>query len=303
MLQKAATTIVHKVNSFAAGVNEFVTTAADAVDHVVGNFTDYVNRKLDVVGHFGPEDWLRMNGQNIDASMVQTHTGSLIVDIDTNHDGVTDASFTLEGDYTGYHLVMKANAKGTTFRVVGDPNVVFDLHGTDTTDDTLDGTSGDDKIGGLGGNDLLRGHQGIDQLDGGTGNDTLNGGAGNDVMFGGKGNDLFIVDSPQDIVIEFAGEGRDSVRSSVSFSLTTQIEVLNLTGSHDIDGTGNALNNRITGNAGANYLDGGAGKDTLIGKGGNDTLQGGAGADSLDGGNGAIPPTTRPRLRQLPSAC
>ncbi len=287
MLEKAATTVYHKVNSVAAGVNEIVTTAADSVDHVVGTLGDYAGRLVHIFGSFGAEDSVRINGSAIDATMVQTHKGSLIVDIDTNHDGVTDASFTLEGDYTGYQLVIATDAKGTTFRVVGNPDVVFDLHGSDSVDDTIDGTSDDEKIGGLGGNDLLRGHQGTDQLDGGTGNDTLNGGVGDDVMFGGKGNDLFIVDSAQDIVIEYGGEGHDTVQSSVSFSLTTQVEVLNLIGSHDIDGTGNALNNRIKGNAGANHLDGGDGNDTLIGNDGNDTLQGGTGADSLDGGSGS----------------
>jgi Ca2+-binding RTX toxin-like protein len=46
-----------------------------------------------------------------------------------------------------------------------------------------------------------------------------------------------------------------------------------LTGSANIRGGGNALNNRITGNSGFNYIVGGAGYDTLRGGGGTDEFQ------------------------------
>ena len=58
-----------------------------------------------------------------------------------------------------------------------------------------------------------------------------------------------------------AGDGTDSVSSSVSYALTYGVENLTLTGTGDINGTGNAANNVITGNAGNNMLDGGAGAD------------------------------------------
>src|SRR6185436_11892743 len=44
-----------------------------------------------------------------------------------------------------------------------------------------------------------------------------------------------------------------------------------LTGTADIDGTGNSLDNAITGNSGANVIDGGTGADAMSGGGGNDT--------------------------------
>ena len=45
-----------------------------------------------------------------------------------------------------------------------------------------------------------------------------------------------------------------------------------LSGTANINGTGNALANRIVGNGGDNILNGGAGNDTLTGGGGKDTF-------------------------------
>ena len=49
------------------------------------------------------------------------------------------------------------------------------------------------------------------------------------------------------------------------------VENLTLTGSGNINGTGNSGNNILIGNSGANTLDGGTGADTMIGGLGNDT--------------------------------
>lgn len=153
--------------------------------------------------------------------------------------------------------------------------------------DTLLGLGGNDTLLGGDGADLLSGGSGDDELSGGLGADTLDGGTGADRMAGGRGNDLYIVDNLRDQVIEFAGEGIDTVRSSVSLTLGAHVEHLVLTGSMALSGTGNALANRITGNAGNNVLSGGMGADTLEGGAGNDRLFGGMGADLLIGGTGA----------------
>lgn len=122
-----------------------------------------------------------------------------------------------------------------------------------------------------------------DQLYGGDGVDTFLGNAGIDYLQGDAGNDAYIVDHLGDQVTEGFNNGSDTVESSVSFSFSTghNLEDLTLTGTADINGTGNNLDNLIIGNAGVNRLEGKAGQDTLQGgTGDNDLLEGGAGFDT-----------------------
>lgn len=106
----------------------------------------------------------------------------------------------------------------------------------------------------------------------GTGrNDTLDGGAGRDRMVGGAGNDTYYVDNSGDTVLELAGEGTDTVISTVSLALAANVETLTLAGSANLAGTGNALDNLLVGNAANNALNGGLGVDTMMGGIGNDT--------------------------------
>ena len=107
-------------------------------------------------------------------------------------------------------------------------------------------------------------------LTGNAGANTLNGAAGADTMAGAAGNDIYIVDNAGDVVTEAASAGMDRVDSSVTYTLSTNVENLTLTGTVAINATGNALNNVLTGNTGANRLDGGAGTDTMTGGAGDD---------------------------------
>jgi Ca2+-binding RTX toxin-like protein len=67
------------------------------------------------------------------------------------------------------------------------------------------------------------------------------------------------------------GGGSDTVKSSVSYTLSAAVENLTLTGTAALNGTGNSLANRLTGNSGNNVLDGGSGADTLSGGDGDDS--------------------------------
>jgi Ca2+-binding RTX toxin-like protein len=118
------------------------------------------------------------------------------------------------------------------------------------------------------------------------GNDVLIGGLGADTMQGDEGNDVYNVDNAGDVVIEASGNGFDTVQTTVSYTLSANVERLLLTGGPAIDGTGNDQNNDIVGNEAANVLSGLGGNDTLSGGAGDDTLNGGLGADTMDGGSG-----------------
>ena len=114
-------------------------------------------------------------------------------------------------------------------------------------------------------------------------NNVMDGGLGADQMSAGLGNDTYVVDSTGDVITEAAGQGNDTIRTTLnSYTLPS--------------GTGKAVENLVfigtsgafagTGNGLLNVLSGGTEADTLLGLGGNDILNGLAGNDLLDGGLG-----------------
>ena len=141
----------------------------------------------------------------------------------------------------------------------------------------IQGDNNKNRLVGTGDPDTLLGYGGDDLLDGG---------AGADVMIGGKGNDSYYVDTVDDIVDETDGNGVDAVYASVDYTLPPGVEILWLTGTGKLSGTGNDLGNILHANDAGNFLDGGAGNDTLYGGKGSDVLMGGSGNDTLVGGAG-----------------
>jgi serralysin len=121
---------------------------------------------------------------------------------------------------------------------------------------------------------------------GNSGSNLIYGGGGADTMSGGLGNDTYVVDNVGDVVTENSGEGTDTVKATINYTLGANVEYLTLSGATNLNGTGNALDNVIRGNSGDNVLDGGFGNDSIIANAGNDTLIGGDGNDKLNGGTG-----------------
>lgn len=152
--------------------------------------------------------------------------------------------------------------------------------------DTIFGAAGADSIDGGEGNDSLYGQLGNDTLLGGGGNDLLDGGEGADHLSGGLGDDVYVIDEAGDVVNEVAGQGSDTIRSSINIALPNDVERIELVGAADINASGNDQNNELVGNLGNNHLQGLVGNDTLDGGAGDDQLDGGVGDDVLLGGMG-----------------
>ncbi len=141
----------------------------------------------------------------------------------------------------------------------------------------VDGTGND-------ADNVLIGNNQNNTLTGLAGNDWLDGGAGDDEMIGGAGDDIYVVDKNKDKVIENAGEGIDTVRSSIKWDLDHDLENLILVGADKIDGKGNGFDNFLAGNNEENKLDSRDGTDIMQGLGGDDNLKNKSGVALLDGG-------------------
>ena len=205
--------------------------------------------------------------------------------VDENAGTVT--SWTRTGGTQQFEITGLSISTGTFLAAADDGTLLSVIF---AGDDTLTGSANADHLIGFAGADVMNGGGANDSLEGGDGNDTLTGGAssaGGDTLAGGNDDDLYIVDTSTDFIVEDVGKGTDTVQSTVNITaLAANVENLTLIGVN-INGTGNALDNKITGTTGENNLDGSTGDDTLTGDDGDDTLLGDAGNDSLDGGAGA----------------
>ena len=141
--------------------------------------------------------------------------------------------------------------------VAGDVVTELTNEGTDTVQSSVTSTLGANVE-----NLTLTGTAAIN----GTGNtldNILTGNSAANVLTGGAGNDTYIV-STGDTVVELANQGLDTVQSDVTWTLGVNLEALTFTGTANINGTGNALDNVLIGNSGANVLTGGAGNDVYV---------------------------------------
>jgi Ca2+-binding RTX toxin-like protein len=274
-----------------AGNDTYVVDAAgDVVTENVGEGTDTVQASISYT-----------LGANVE-SLVLTGTTAINATGNTQDNTLTgnSGSNTLDGGAGSDSLAGGLGNDTYVVDNVGDVIVENAGEGTDTVQSSVTHTlsanvenltlTGLAAINGTGNelDNLLTGNAANNVLTGLAGNDTLDGGAGIDTMIGGLGNDTYVVDNAGDVVTENAGEGTDTIQTSLTTSLVSLVNVenLTLTGTAAINGTGNDANNVLTGNDGNNSLLGGLGNDSLVGGAGVDTLDGGVGNDTMAGGLG-----------------
>lgn len=274
-------------NIILTGSNNAFALGSDVTNVLVGNDGDNYLNGLGgtdyLVGDLGA-DTIEWDGAGRDVSIDFSQADGDQIALDTMN----------IGDYeTIQALAYAVGTTGTLLRTVTNNSVhtlkintlaKADMLETDfsfasgTGDQVFVGNAGSDYMFGADGNDILQGGAGIDYLFGETGNDNINGGTGGDRMYGGLGDDNFIVDSLSDYIVDNAGEGTDTVFTTISFVLpavsgTREIENLfafNQSSTNKMNLVGNDLNNSITGNDGDNVINGGAGADIMTGNGGND---------------------------------
>jgi len=262
------------------GAGNDVIDGGDGKDYMVGGTGDdiyFVDLNSDQVVEYGGEGTdtiysalTRYVLPNYVENFIFTGAGG--VDITGN-----DSSNRLVGG-AGADL-MAGKLGGDTYVVDNAGDVVIELagEGVDTVETSLAGYTLAENLENLtytgSGRFTGNGNAASNTLIGGSEADRLDGKGGADVMQGGAGNDTYVVDHVGDVVIEAAGGGNDRVLSQVSYTLSDNVETLQLSSSKAIDGTGNAQDNTLIGNAGANVLDGRGGIDTLTGAGGADVFQ------------------------------
>lgn len=199
--------------------------------------------------------------ENDDGKLERIELSKLYIDIDTNNDGKITKTENIDFYINNLKVVIQGSSD----------------------DDSIDGGDKNACIYGGEGNDTLKSGTGNNELWGQGGNDFLyNSAEGNNTLYGGIGDDIYYVTAEQTIIVENLNEGNDTVESTVDYTLSANLETLILTGTtgtENLSGTGNELDNALTGNNGTNIISGQAGNDTIDGGLGIDTMAGGSGDD------------------------
>jgi Ca2+-binding RTX toxin-like protein len=258
-----------------AGDDTYVIDASDTVIENVGEGNDLIQSAISYVLPANVERLTLTGTASVNATgndlnnTLTGNSGANVLDGGAGADAMSGGTGndTYYADNAG-DTVTESSSTGGTDTVYS--SVTFTL-GSNVERLTLMGNGNIDGTGNSLAN-ILTGNAGANALSGGTGADTL---------IGGAGNDTYTVDNTGDVLTELAGEGTDSVNSSVTYTLGANVENLTLTGTATINATGNALANILTGNSANNTLTGGDGDDYLDGLGGTDTMVGGLGNDTF----------------------
>ena len=206
---------------------------------------------------------------------------------------MSDAGDNVLDGNLGRDLISYASAtNAVTVNLLGNIATGVDV-GTDTllNFENVAGGSGSDSITGNALDNSLYGGAGDDTITGGAGNDYIVGGLDADTMVGGTGNDTYFIDNVGDVVVEAAGEGIDTVFTSVNLAATpANVDVVILqAGATQVTG-GDQTDRLLADTASAVTLYGGGGVDVLSGaRSGGNTLYGGDGADQIYASRGRDP--------------
>lgn len=233
---------------------------ADVIKGAIGDLDG------DHIFDFTDQDRLELSGILLDLIDFDFFKGSAILDIDTNGDGVSDTTITLEGDVEISDIVV-FHAGGNTIITTRGSNNGINQNGTDGADSIV-GSSGNDTVRGLGGSDTLNGASGDDVLNGGAGDDSILAGDGDNLVLAGDGNDYLSAFGGHDKI--YGGFGNDTLYAGA--------------GNDSVGGAGGA--DQIGGGADNDELWGGWGNDTIYGGTGNDTIGAGSEHDEVGGGGG-----------------
>jgi Ca2+-binding RTX toxin-like protein len=225
---------------------------------VMGGATRLTVSNNEIAGLPDQQSWLRLEdvtdsviSQNRAGDFIQVRNSGLTWTSNTIFAPTADQANQLLQTWLVAHPGMaELLADGQVAQAPSPPSMLV-MMGTEAADDLVAPSTGPVEVVGLGGNDKLTG------------------GAGDQRLEGGLGDDSYFVTDARNRTLEAAGEGIDTVTSSIDFSLASNLENLRLSGSA-LRGYGNELDNLIYGTTAANVLDG---------EGGADNLRGGAGDD------------------------
>jgi Ca2+-binding RTX toxin-like protein len=268
------------------------------VDFVFGGFTiagDFTNRLTDVgttrgviienaVGGSGSDILTGNDAANVLNGLGGTDTMSGGAGADSYYvDRVTD----IINDITANNFV----DDGSIDKVYATSS--FSLMGTFAENLYIVSAFGDFSLTGNASKNILEGTGGNNTFRGNGGGESDVAGSG-DIMRGGSGNDIYFA-NVQDIVIDFYGEGFDTIYAThFALGSAMEIEVLEslVKEGPGVNFVGNEVGTLFYGTTGYDTIDGGAGNDTIVGNfislastTGN-LLRGGDGLDSIIGDDG-----------------
>ena len=268
-------TVISSANSYVLAANVEILRAADGMNGItlVGN--DLANS---IVGSNGGD---MLSGGSGSAN--DTLVGGLGNDMldggagaDSLVGGAGDDMYFIDG---GSDVIVEGQNEGSDTIVTGlnytlaAGAYVENLLGSGSVGLKLQGNEFDNAITGTTANDTLTG---------GLGHDTLDGSIGTDSLVGGAGDDTYRMFDKNDVVVELANQGTDTIVVSFDYTLAGGAYVENLSGAGSVGLKlqGNEFDNAVTGTTANDTLTGGLGHDTLDGGTGVDSLVGGAGDDT-----------------------